>query len=66
MKSREPGAPSPGWAEHRHAPEKAGRVAGFLRQWLALAEMELRKLRHDPTELADAHHSAGAVAGGVR
>jgi ABC-2 type transport system permease protein len=26
-------------------------VAGFLRQSLALAEMELRKLRHDPTEL---------------
>jgi ABC-2 type transport system permease protein len=28
------------------------RAAAFLRQCLALAEMELRKLRHDPTELA--------------
>jgi ABC-2 type transport system permease protein len=28
-----------------------GGVAGFLRQSLALAEMELRKLLHDPTEL---------------
>jgi ABC-2 type transport system permease protein len=30
---------------------EASSVAGFLRQCLALAEMELRKLRHDPTEL---------------
>jgi ABC-2 type transport system permease protein len=31
--------------------EKAGGVGAFLRQTLALAEMELRKLLHDPTEL---------------
>jgi hypothetical protein len=34
-----------------HDGEKAGGPAGFLRQSLAPAEMELRKLLHDPTEL---------------
>ena len=51
MKSRELGAPSPVWAERTASTRQAGTVAGFLRQSLALAEMELRKLRHDPTEL---------------
>jgi ABC-2 type transport system permease protein len=49
MKSAETGAPSPAWAET--AAHGTGGAAGFLRQCLALAEMELRKLRHDPTEL---------------
>jgi ABC-2 type transport system permease protein len=51
VKSRELGAPSPVWAERTAASLKAGIVARFLRQCLALAEMELRKLRHDPTEV---------------
>jgi ABC-2 type transport system permease protein len=51
VKSRELGAPSPVWAEGTTVGWKAGSVARFLRQCLALAEMELRKLRHDPTEL---------------
>jgi ABC-2 type transport system permease protein len=34
-----------------HDGEKTDGLAGFLRQSLALAEMELRKLLHDPTEL---------------
>ena len=51
MKSRELGAPSPVWVETTATAREAGSVAGFLRQCLALAEMELRKLRHDPTEL---------------
>jgi len=51
VKSRELGAPSHVWAERTAVGWKAGGVARFLRQCLALAEMELRKLRHDPTEL---------------
>jgi ABC-2 type transport system permease protein len=34
-----------------HDGEKTGGLTGFVRQSLALAEMELRKLLHDPTEL---------------
>ena len=52
MKSRELDAPPPVWAETTAAAREGSRVAGFLRQCLALAEMELRKLRHDPIELA--------------
>jgi ABC-2 type transport system permease protein len=49
VKSHGLDAPSPVWA--KATSRASGRVAGFLRQSLALAEMELRKLRHDPTEL---------------
>jgi ABC-2 type transport system permease protein len=49
VKSHELDAPSPVWA--KATSRASGGVAGFLRQSLALAEMELRKLRHDPTEL---------------
>ena len=51
MKSCEAGAPSPVWAESAFPARQPAGVSGFLRQSLALAEMELRKLRHDPTEL---------------
>jgi len=51
VKSRELGAPSPAWVDTPVPARASGRVAGFLRQSLALAEMELRKLRHDSTEL---------------
>lgn len=51
MKSCEAGAPSPAWAESAIPGRRPGGAAAFLRQSLALAEMELRKLRHDPTEL---------------
>ncbi len=51
MKSREIDVPPPVWAETTAVAREGSRAAGFLRQCLALAEMELRKLRHDPTEL---------------
>ncbi len=51
MKSPELDAPLPVGGEAAATTRKGGRVAGFLRQSLALAEMELRKLLHDPTEL---------------
>jgi len=51
VKSRELDARPPVWAETTAGARERGRVAGFLRQSLALAEMELRKLLHDPTEL---------------
>lgn len=51
MKSRELDAPPPAWAEAGMAVRRHSSAAAFLRQCLALAEMELRKLRHDPTEL---------------
>jgi ABC-2 type transport system permease protein len=51
VKSPELGAPSPVWVETTPAAREAGGVAGFLRQCIALAEMELRKLRHDPSEM---------------
>jgi len=41
----------PASAESTAPARETGGAAGFLRQTLALAEMELRKLRHDPTEL---------------
>ncbi len=52
MKSQGLDAPSPAWAEAAASSLEPNRVAAFVRQCLALAEMELRKLRHDPTELA--------------
>lgn len=52
MKSRALDAPPPAWAETGPTAQFLSPAAGFLRQCLALAEMELRKLRHDPTELA--------------
>jgi ABC-2 type transport system permease protein len=51
VKSRELDAPPPVWAEAGTAARRPSRAGGFLRQCLALAEMELRKLWHDPTEL---------------
>lgn len=51
MKSREIDAPPPVWAEPRSAARFPSRARAFLQQCLALAEMELRKLLHDPTEL---------------
>ena len=52
MKSPGPDAASPAWAEAAALSPEPNRAAAFVRQCLALAEMELRKLRHDPTELA--------------
>jgi ABC-2 type transport system permease protein len=52
VKFQGPDAPSPAWAEAAALTPEPNRVAAFARQCLALAEMELRKLRHDPTELA--------------
>lgn len=51
MKSLETGVPPPASAETFYPDLPAIRAKGFMRQCLALAEMELRKLRHDPTEL---------------
>lgn len=51
MKLPELDVPSRAAVEPAPAPEP-NRAAAFVRQCLALAEMELRKLRHDPTELA--------------
>lgn len=51
MKSFETGAPPPAWVETNSPARVPSHVMCFLRQCLALAEMELRKLRHDPTEL---------------
>lgn len=42
--SAESGAPQSDWNEQ-------ARIAGFLRQMLAVAEADVRKLRHDPAEL---------------
>jgi ABC-2 type transport system permease protein len=52
VKSQELDAPSPAWAEAAPPTLEQNRLASFIRQCLALGEMELRKLRHDPTELA--------------
>jgi ABC-2 type transport system permease protein len=52
VKSQELDAPSPAWAETAASTPEPNRLAAFVRQCLALAEMEMRKLRHDPTELA--------------
>jgi ABC-2 type transport system permease protein len=51
VKSCELDARPPVWVETTATARKTGSVTGFLRQSLALAEMELRKLRHDPTEM---------------
>jgi len=52
VKSQGLDAASPAWAEAAALSPEPNRAAAFVRQCLALAEMELRKLRHDPTELA--------------
>ena len=52
MKSQGLDAPSPAWVEPEGSYPQEYRLFAFVRQCLALAEMELRKLRHDPTELA--------------
>jgi ABC-2 type transport system permease protein len=51
VRSHETDVTPPVWAETDVALRRLSRTKGFLRQCLALAEMELRKLRHDPTEL---------------
>lgn len=51
MKSPETVEPSPGYAESGIVRRGLRGLAAFARQSLALAEMELRKLRHDPLEL---------------
>jgi len=51
VKSRELDARPHVWVETAAGARETGSVAGFLRQSVALAEMELRKLLHDPTEL---------------
>lgn len=51
MKSPETDALPRVWAETSPATKLPSHAKAFLRQCLALAEMELRKLRHDPTEL---------------
>ncbi len=53
MKPQERGAPPSGLAS-RAPSRRAGpltRIVRFVRKTLAIAEMEVRKLRHDPTEL---------------
>lgn len=52
MKSQGLDVPSPASVETVGSPQQQYRLAAFLRQCMALAEMEMRKLRHDPTELA--------------
>ncbi len=52
MKSPELDALSRAADEAPPAVRQQNRAAAFLRQCLALTEMEMRKLRHDPTELA--------------
>jgi ABC-2 type transport system permease protein len=51
VKSRDIDEVPPVWAETNWGVRLPSHAMGFLRQCLALAEMELRKLRHDPTEL---------------
>lgn len=51
MKSQEPVAVLPAAVEPATLPPRQHPAAAFVRQCLALAEMEMRKLRHDPTEL---------------
>jgi ABC-2 type transport system permease protein len=51
VKSRETVGPSPVCADPGAARRLVSGIAAFTRQVLALAEMELRKLRHDPMEL---------------
>jgi len=51
VKSPELDARPPAWDESPRVARETGSVAAFLRQSLALAEMELRKLLHDPTEM---------------
>jgi ABC-2 type transport system permease protein len=52
VKSQGLDAPSPAAVEAPPRLPGQNVVAAFVRQCLALAEMEMRKLRHDPTELA--------------
>ncbi len=52
MKSRVIDRLPPAWVKVGTVSQVASHSPRFMRQCLALAEMELRKLRHDPTELA--------------
>ncbi len=53
MRFQEPGARPSGWARQllRHITSPLPRVTGFVSKTLVIAELELRKIRHDPTEL---------------
>ncbi len=53
MKYQEPGARPNGWARRllRQMTSILKRGAGFVSKTLVIAEFELRKIRHDPTEL---------------
>ncbi len=52
MKRQEPGARPNGWARLlRQMTFPLIRVTGFVSKTLVIAELELRKIRHDPTEL---------------
>ena len=53
MKRQEPGARPNGWARRllRHMTSPLRRVSGFVSKTLVIAELEVRKIRHDPTEL---------------
>ena len=53
MRLQEPGARPNGWARRllRHMTSPLQPVTGFVRKTLVIAELELRKIRHDPTEL---------------
>ncbi len=53
MKCQEPGAPPNGWARRLlwHKTYLLKRGAAFVNKTLVIAELELRKIRHDPTEL---------------
>ncbi len=53
MRPRERGARAEGWADSGPPPRRGAlaAVAGFIDKTLTIAELEVRKLRHDPTEL---------------
>ena len=53
VKHQEPGARPNGWARRllRQMTSPLQRVTGFVSKTLVIAEFELRKIRHDPTEL---------------
>jgi ABC-2 type transport system permease protein len=52
MTPPEPATLPAGSAEERLVGRRGGGVLAFARKALAIADMEMRKLRHDPTELA--------------
>jgi ABC-2 type transport system permease protein len=53
VRLQEPGARPAGWADLRlsHALSPLEALSSFFRKTLVIAEFEVRKLRHDPTEL---------------